>query len=873
VDRWDDRGFDRDGVFGIADAGADTAMAVVRDSQAVDGTVPTHRASGAGHLLIGRDGTLPLSDALSRARIGLLHRDRRQHALHVNDRFCELAGRSAAEMSGLPVAAFIHADDLPRVMTTYRAHLERAAPFAVETRYIRPDGSVIWCEINVSFVCDAAGTAVSTITLAQDVTARRAAEAELRESEEHYRHTVELNPQISWTARADGEIDAVSTRWRDVTGGDPCDAMGTRWLASLHPDDIVPTVAAWDHATTTRASVDLEYRLRTSESGYRWFRSRATARLDESGEVLRWYGTLEDIHDRKLAEDALRESEERFRLAAHAAGLGIWDYDATNDRREWSDEFKAMLGLPRDAPATVGSALALVIPEDRHRLQALVSAVEAGDGNHRFETMLRINRADTGEERWIKTGGWRIEAPSGVLGRVLVTTRDVTEERTVADRIRFAAHHDALTGLPNRAAFGERLESAIDRAERCGKGLGLVLFDVDHLKETNDTIGHDAGDVVLRTFGERLRAALGDRCTVARLGGDEFAAVIEDDDSQAVIARVETALHLVREPLSHDGRILDCQATAGGSLFPAHGADAAELLKAADIALYAAKAGARGGLLTFQPQMRADLQRRSSMLSIARDAVRDDRIMPYYQPKVSLESGLVCGFEALLRWRHPLLGIQPPATIVSAFEDLELAVALSERMLEGIVGDMRRWLDEGVEFGRIAFNLSPAEFRREDLADRILGRMARARIPVDRLELEVTETVFVGRGAECVATTLETFNRAGVHIALDDFGTGYASLTHLKAFPVHTIKIDKSFVSHLDSDAEDAAIIDAVVALGHRLGMRVVAEGVETAAQARYLLAQGCDMAQGYLFGESVPRDQVPAALRRALAVSRSGWR
>lgn len=862
MDRWDEGGFDRSDASDVAIADAGTVATV---------TAAAWRGSTAAN---GGGSMLALSDALSRAKIGLLHRDRRQQVLNVNPRFCELTGRTGGDLSGVAPDVFVHAEDLPRVMAVYRDHMARSTPFELETRFVRPDGSVIWCAIQVSFVCDARGEALSTITLAQDVTARRTAEAELRESEEHYRHTVELAPQISWTATADGQVDAVSSRWRAVTGGEPCDAMGTHWLSSLHPDDVASTQARWSQAIATKGVVDMEYRLRTANRCYRWFRARAAARLDETGEVLRWYGTLEDIHDRKLTEDALRESEERFRLAAHAAGLGIWDYDSLGGRREWSDEFKAMLGLPLHAPASVDTALSLVVPADRHRLQTLVGAVAAGDGNHRFETMLRIHRADTGEERWIKTGGWRIEAPSGVLSRVLVTTRDVTEERTAEDRIRFAAHHDALTGLPNRGAFGERLERAIEQARRLGNGLALVLFDVDHLKETNDTIGHDAGDVVLRTFGERLRGALGDHCTLARLGGDEFAAVIEGEgDAPAVIARVQAALRRLREPLSHEGRILDCQATAGGSLFPAHGETAAELLKSADIALYAAKAQARGSMATFQPQMRADLQRRSSMLSIARDVIRDDRVAPHYQPKVALASGQVCGFEALLRWQHPSLGPQSPATIAAAFEDLELAVGLSERMLECIVGDMRRWLDDGVEFGRIAFNLSPAEFRREDMIDRILGRLARARIPTSCLELEVTETVFVGRGAECVATTLETFSQAGVHIALDDFGTGYASLTHLKAFPVHTIKIDRSFVSNLDTDAGDAAIIDAVVALGHRLGMTVVAEGVETPAQARYLLAQGCDMAQGYLFGKSVPREAVPDAVARVIAMARDGWR
>ncbi|WP_051583309.1 sensor domain-containing protein [Sphingomonas sp. RIT328] len=818
------------------------------------------------------DRELPLAAVLSRARIGLLHRDRQRRVVAVNDRFCELAGRDAAALSGLAVEALLHPDDLSMVTALYARHQIRSTPFEVEARFVRPDGSSLWCDINVSFVCDAAGVAVSTITIAQDISARRAAEERMRESEEHYRHTVELNPQITWTAGPGGQIESVSSRWETVTGGKPSEALGARWLVALHPEDRTPTEAAWRKAIASGAPVDIEYRLRSPEGDFRWFRSRAAARCDAAGATIRWYGTLEDIHDRKLAERALRDSEKRFRLAAHAAGLGIWDYNALTGTREWSDELKAMLGLPLETPAAVALALARVVPADRHRLQALIAAVEAGDGNHRFETTLRILRADTGAERWIKTGGWRIEAPSGRLSRVLVTTRDVTEERTAQERIRFAAHHDSLTGLPNRATFNERLETAIANSRHHGGGVALVLIDVDHLKETNDTVGHDAGDAVLRALGERVHGVLGDGCMVARLGGDEFAAVIESPgEAAAEVARVRAALAAVREPLSYDGRILDCQATAGGSLFPAHGATATELLKAADIALYAAKANSRGELLMFEPPMRADLQRRSSMLSIARDIIRDDRILPYYQPKIAFASGTVCGFEALLRWHHPTYGAQLPATIAAAFEDYDLAQGLSERMLGAIVGDMRRWLDAGLDFGRIAFNLSPAEFRRDDLTDRILGRLARAGVPADRLELEVTETVFVGRGAECVATMLETFHRAGVHIALDDFGTGYASLTHLKAFPVDTIKIDRSFINHLDRDAGDAAIVDAVVALGHRLGMTVVAEGIETEAQAHHLLALGCDIGQGFWFGHSGPSDTVPSVLARRHLVRVAG--
>ena len=680
----------------------------------------------------------------------------------------------------------------------------------------------------------------------------------LEENDEDARYAVALSPQINWTAAADGGVERVSPRWVEMTGSDSSAALGDQWIKRLHPDDVASTVKAWKTSVKTTLPLDIEYRLTTCNAGYRWVRSRAVARLNASGQVVRWYGTLEDVHDRKLAENALRESEERFRLAAQAAGLGIWDYNASKDRREWSAEFKAMLGLAVDATPAIDAALSCVVPDDRPKLLSLIGAVRAGHSGHRFETMVRIRRADTKAERWMKTAGWRIEAPLGRLHRVLVTVRDVTEERNVEDRIRWAADHDGMTQLPNRAAFVDQLESAIAAAGQKHTHVALVLFDVDHLKETNDTIGHDAGDLLIQTLAGRLTNLLGKGCTVGRLGGDEFAAILEPSDEGAMLLKTQAALDVLREPFTYEGRIVDCQATAGGSVFPQHGTSATELLKAADIALYAAKSRSRGSVLPFRATMRSDLQRRSSMISVARDAVREDRIVPYYQPKISLNDNKVRGFEALLRWRHPTLGIQAPSTINAAFEDLDLATSISERILTQVVDDMRRWLDNGVEFGRIAVNLSPAEFRHESLVSRVLERLHKARIATSHIELEVTETVFLGRGADSVAEALNVFSREGVKIALDDFGTGYASLTHLKAFPVDVIKIDRSFVSSLDTDPNDAAIIDAIVGLGHKLGMEIVAEGIETTVQAQYLLERGCEYGQGYLFGKAGPAATIP---------------
>jgi diguanylate cyclase (GGDEF)-like protein/PAS domain S-box-containing protein len=803
-----------------------------------------------------------LEAVLGRAPIGILHSGFDQQVLLVNDAYCTIVGRSAAELAGRPFEHFTHPDDVERSSSIFLEQLAKIEPYEIEKRYVRPDGTAIWCAVHVSFVLDDEGLPQSIITVASDITARHRAQEELRESEEHYRHTVELVHQVVWTANPSGSIVEVSSRWFEITGIAQEGALGERWLKVLHPDDVAPTRAAWRLSVASGKPVDIMYRLLGRDETYRWYRSRAKARTNAAGAVIRWYGTLEDIHERRQAEQALRDSEERFRLAAQAAGLGIWDFDALHSRREWSNEFKLMLGLTPDAVPRVETALALVVPEDRHLLQALVDAAQAGDSSARFEVILRVRRADDGGERWMRTDGWRIYAPSGRLERVLVTIRDVTEERTAEERIRWTASHDALTGIPNRAHFADQLERALahNPPER---EMALVLLDLDHLKEVNDTIGHDAGDVLLRTFAGRLQHAFGAGAMIGRLGGDEFAVLLEGVGSEQVHAHVEQALEQLRHPFEHEGYTCDTQATAGASLYPANGTTADELLKSADIALYVGKNQRRGEMSLFAPAMRAEVQRRASMLNVARLAVRDDLILPFYQPKVCLKTRRVVGFEALLRWRDKGLGVQGPETITSAFDDLGLAIAMSDRMLECIAGDMRAWLDRGIDPVRVAINLSPAEFRHDGLAERIMKPFARQNVPFDRIELEITETVLLGRDTERLEDTLATFHHHGFRIALDDFGTGYASLTHLKTFPVDVIKVDRSFVSNLRAGSDDAAIVDAVISLAHRLNMEVVAEGVEQDEQADYLTARGCDYAQGYLFGRAVSADEVARMIRR----------
>ena len=743
-----------------------------------------------------------------------------------------------------------------RTLAKAAAGSPRPAP--VPVRMHCTDGSVRWCLVRMVRVAAARGSHRWYGTV-EDIHDRSdpeldALEAALRESRQHYRASVELNPQVPWTAGPDGAIEEVGPRWAALTGIDTDAALGVGWMDSLHPDDAERVSGIWADHLQSGLPVDVDYRVRLKDGSYRWMRARAAARRDDRGAIIRWYGSLEDVHAQRLAQQALSESEERFRLAVQSAQLGIWDFDAVTGIRTWSPELRAMLGLADDVPATSELALSLVHPDDRAELQGMMSAVACNSLPPHFEATLRIHRADDGRLRWIRSTGWSSRLDGERPLRLIVTFLDVTEEREAEVRIRWAATHDPMTRIPNRTFWQEGLEAMARQARADRQGFGLMLLDIDDLKRTNDALGHDAGDALLGEFVARLRNVVPADALIGRLGGDEFGLIAPSLATRSALEQCAARLiEAMREPHVHDGRTFACGVSIGAALFGEHGGEADELLKAADLALYASKAAGRGRLTLFHPALRAEAQRRTSMIHMARDAVARDMVVPHYQPKVDLVTGRVLGYEALLRWRHPSLGILPPASIAAAFEDGELAAALTGRMLDAVTADLRGWLDGGIDPGRIAVNAAAADFQCGDFAERVLERLARCDLPPERLEIEVTETVFLGRGAHHVERALDVFARAGVRIALDDFGTGYASLTHLKQYPVDVIKIDRSFVSHIEEDAGDAAIVDAIVKLGTSLGLEVVAEGVETEGQAALLIGHGCSVGQGFLLGRPQP--------------------
>ncbi len=447
-------------------------------------------------------------------------------------------------------------------------------------------------------------------------------------------------------------------------------------------------------------------------------------------------------------------------------------------------------------------------------------------------------------------------------GHMVVVARDISHQKRSEEKALWMAHHDALTGLPNRSMLEERLDGMLDRAGQEMTG-ALLILDVDNFKIINDTLGHDAGDMLLNTFADRLRAALSAEDLIARTGGDEFAAILAAESEQEVHEAVGRIFAHLREPFIYQGRMLECSASVGASLIPRDGMTRSAILKASDVALYAAKTGGRAQLKVFEPAMMEEVERHQSMIAAAREALKLDTITPHYQPKITLDSGLVNGFEALLRWRDGNGALCGPDTLGDAFEDPRLGHLLGQRMLEKVLDDVGAWIAGGVAFGHVAINVAAVDFRGGGFAETLIEQLQARGVPPSCIQIEITETAFLGRGCENVGEALHLLSDHGIRIALDDFGTGYASLSYLNQYPVDLLKIDRSFIEQIGTSADASAICAAVINLGHCLGMGVIAEGIETVDQERHLIGIGCDMGQGYLYASALAAAEVPNLVLR----------
>jgi diguanylate cyclase (GGDEF)-like protein/PAS domain S-box-containing protein len=600
---------------------------------------------------------------------------------------------------------------------------------------------------------------------------------------------------------------------------------------------------------------DFTARVRRKDGTHIWISENARAVLDEAGAV-RWYeGFVQDVTERVHAEERLRLAATVFETTAEAimvldAGFCV---TAVNPAYTAITGFAAedvVGGLPRFVET---GALDPEIP--KVGLATLRRALRA-DGRWAGE---QWNRRKAGERYAERLSVVAIPGDGGAPGRFIVVFSDVTQRKLDEERIRYQASYDQLTGLPNRALFMDLLAQALAHAARHQEMVGLMFVDLDGFKQINDTMGHDRGDLLLREASDRLKRCVRASDTVARLGGDEFTVLMPNlGDFRHAPAVAERIAERLAVPFVLDGKEAFVSASIGITTFPDDGADAATLLKNADAAMYRAKGRGKQQVHFFTAEMNVEIEQRRLLIEGLAGALQRDEFVLHYQPKVDLRSGRFTGAEALLRWRHPELGLVPSSRFVPIMEESGLLGPVSDWVIETACRQHRAWLEQGLTL-RVAVNLSTRQLRQRGLAATVADLLARAGIEPSGLELEITEGMLM-TDAAVVEATLRELDEMGVSLAMDDFGTGYSSLSHLKRLPLRSIKIDRSFVTDIAGDANDCEIIRAIVSMAKALRRRVVAEGVETEQQLWVLRELGCDEAQGYLLGLPVPATELARA-------------
>lgn len=569
-------------------------------------------------------------------------------------------------------------------------------------------------------------------------------------------------------------------------------------------------------------------------------------------------------------EQSLQISEERWKFALEGAGDGVWDWNLQSNEVFRSARWHEIYGYAEDEVGKAHDARKLIHPDDLPRAVQDIEDHLSGKTPY-FISEFRLRRKD-GTWVWTLSRGMIVKSDAeGKPLRMIGTHTDISDRKQSEAQIFRMAHYDRVTGLPNRTLFLDRLEQDLRKARRAGQMVTLMFLDLDRFKEVNDSLGHDMGDMLLKETAKRLLSCVRASDTVARLGGDEFTIILNGLSETAGVERIaQEILTKLATPFQLDTEVVYITTSIGITLYPNDAKEVESLLKNADQAMYAAKDQGRDRFYYFMPSMQQAAAVRMAMVSDLRLALIDHQFQVYYQPIIDLKTGATHKAEALIHWQHPTKGLVSPFEFIPIAEDTGLITEIGDFVFSEVATQLALWRMRDPDF-QISINKSPVQFK-NDKRSHIdwISHLQSLKLPGDSLTIEITEGLLL-EVKDSVAKQLDRFHEAGIGIAIDDFGTGYSSLAYLKKFDIDFVKIDQSFTRNIAPGSEDMALCEAIIVMSHKLGIRVVAEGVETIEQQQLLTDAGCDYAQGYLFSRPLPAADFEECCisRQVLAVDR----
>ncbi len=778
---------------------------------------------------------------------------------YVSPKILALLGYTPEEVIGRTPFDLMDAGEAERVRTLFNEIAASRQPgFGIENINRHKDGHVVVLETNAVPIFDPAGELVGYRGMDRDITARKQVEMALRQSQESLAEAQRIASLGSW----EWDIVKGDLHWSDeiyrIFGLSPAGFGATyaTFLQVVHPDDRARVQQAVKDAVEHAKPYGIEHRIVRPDGSERVVQERGEVTSDADGNAVRMVGTVQDITEQKRAELRLHQAAKVFENTSE----GVIISGADQRIIAVNQAFTHITGYSEDE---VMGRKPKMLRSGRHDDAFYRRMWEAIRAKGRWQGEI-WNRRKDGEDypEWLNISVVRDDA--GDIINYIGVFADITPIKEARDRLEYTAHHDSLTGLPNRLLFRDRLEQALAISRRTGEGVALLFVDLDRFKVINDTLGHEVGDQLLQEVARRLIGCMREEDTVARMGGDEFVViqkgVAQPEDAALLSTRV---LAEINRPFSLAGHEIVASLSIGISLYPQDGGDASALLKHADAALYRAKDKGRNCYQYYSDEMSAAGMERLELESDLSQALKRAELRVHYQPQVDLASGRIVGAEALVRWQHATRGMIPPALFIPMAEDNGMIGRIGEWVLNTACADAKAWQMEGLPPLRVAVNVSGRQIGNDHVVDKVAAALKNSGLAPQFLEIEVTESVVMQDAARAIST-LHAFQAMGVTLAIDDFGTGYSSLSYLKRFPINKLKIDKSFVDGLGDAAGDSAIAVAIIAMAHSLGHTVIAEGVENEAQVEFLRAQGCDEMQGYFFSRPLPGEQFVEFLRNA---------